>query len=274
MKLQLQKKIKKVVVQKCTFVSCVEKISIPPLKKWFRTWWVKVYKAQCRKEEKIKQGMRKVHEDLVSKGFMTKLDQMDEDQRKFIMESKFWHYHIWRIVYKADSISTPVRIVVDPTMTGLNLILAKGEKNMESISGIVTWNRTFTLAWSSDISKLYNQLHLEKESLPYSLFLYSEALDPQVEPEVWVMTRAWYGVTPTGNQASLAIEKLVNMNKEKYPESQTPLLAARYVDDITPGCYTEEQRSKQINDVTSVLSLGGFALKYVTKLGEDPPPEA
>ena len=34
---------------------------------------VKVYKTQCRKPELVKDGMKKVHQDLVEKGFMKKL---------------------------------------------------------------------------------------------------------------------------------------------------------------------------------------------------------
>ena len=90
-------------------------------------------------------------------------------------------------------------MIVDPTCTGFNLILAKGENKMSSIFDIIVRNRCRQIAWSSDISKLYNQLHLNSEALPFSLFLFNESLDPDIEPEVWVMTRAWYDITSTGN---------------------------------------------------------------------------
>ena len=43
-------------------------------------------------------------------------------------------------MYKEDSQSTPVRLVVDPTMSGLNILLAKGEKNLGKIFDILTRN--------------------------------------------------------------------------------------------------------------------------------------
>ena len=49
-------------------------------------------------------------------------------------------------------------------------------------------------------------------ALPYSLFLFHESLDPNIEPEVWVITRAWYGISSTGGQAGAAIIKLINMH--------------------------------------------------------------
>ncbi len=50
---------------------------------------LKVYKTQCAKSEMVKDGMRKVHRDLVEKGFMIKLDDMPEDKREIIMNAEF-----------------------------------------------------------------------------------------------------------------------------------------------------------------------------------------
>ena len=61
--------------------------------------------------------------------------------------------------------------------------------------------------WSSDILKLYNQLHLDISTLPYSLFLFRNSFEPNVEPEVWVMTR----ISSTGGQAGAVITKLIIM---------------------------------------------------------------
>ena len=61
------------------------------------------------------------------------------------------------------------------------------------------------------ISKLYNQFHLDISTLPYSLFLFHSALDLNTEPEVWVMTGAWYGISSTGGQAGAAVIKLIDV---------------------------------------------------------------
>ena len=144
---------------------------------------VKVYKTQCRKPDHMKDQMRKSHSELVDQGFMTKLKEMPDRIQTLLSCAPFLHYHPWRIVAKEDSISTPIRLVVDPTMTGLNLILPKGENRLGSINEILIGNRADPYAWSSDISKLYNQLHLDESALPYSLFLYSPELDPEKDPE-------------------------------------------------------------------------------------------
>ena len=38
-----------------------------------------------------------------------------------------------------------------------------------------------------------------------------DSLDPNVEPEFWVMTRAWYGISRTGGQGKAAIIKMISM---------------------------------------------------------------
>ena len=79
---------------------------------------------------KNKDNMKLVHQELVEKDFMKKLIDFDKDTQDFITNAAFNHYNPWRIVLKEDSISTPVRMVVDPTMTSFNLLLAKGENRL------------------------------------------------------------------------------------------------------------------------------------------------
>ena len=149
--------------------------------------------------------MRLTLEELVARNFMRKLSELSSSVQEQLDSASFLHYHPWRMVAKEDSISTPIRLVVDPTMTGLNLILPKGENRLGSINQILIGNRADPFSWSSDITKLYNQLHLDKSAYPYSLFLYSPEMNPNLKPDVNLMLVAWYGVTPTGSQAGHAI---------------------------------------------------------------------
>ena len=177
------------------------------------------------------------------------------------MKAPFRHYYPWRIVIKLDSLSTPFRLVVDPSMTGMNLTLAKGESKVQSLHEIILRNRTKRYAWSSDISKMYNCLHLNPSSLPYSLFLFQDEMHPTTLPDVYVMLVAWYGVVPTGNQAGYAIEVIADSASESELEAKTVLLEQRYVDDLFAGADTPETRDTQVTQVNDLLSKGGFKLK-------------
>ena len=166
---------------------------------------LRIYQAQCRKPEQVKAQVRVAINDLVNQGFMVKLSSLPTDVRQDIANAPVYHFYPWRAVYKLDSVTTPVRVVVNPTITGLNEILAKGTNMLLSIPEILTRFRSHMHAWNTDVSKLYNRLFLEPKFYPLSLFLYSESLDPNATPDTYVMLRAWYGVSSTGNQASVEI---------------------------------------------------------------------
>ena len=74
--------------------------------------------------------MRIAHSELVKRDFMTKLSELPEHLQEFIRTADFNHYYCWRVVYKEDSQSTPVRLLVDSNMSALNILLAKGEINL------------------------------------------------------------------------------------------------------------------------------------------------
>ena len=232
---------------------------------------LRVYQGQCRKPDHVKEGIRKTHQDLVSQGFIQRLCDLPPDIQQIIHDAPFQHYFPFRSVCKDDSLSTPVRLVVDPTMTGLNLCLPKGENRIAKIFDILIHGRCHHLLWSTDIGKMYNRLKVKPSSLAYQLLLFDESLDTNTPPQIWVLVSAWYGVVNTGNQASAAIEALIDLFKDDFPNAVEPLLKLRYVDDVAPGANSEEERDAQISDVANVLAKGGFPLKYVIKSGKPPP---
>ena len=230
---------------------------------------LRVYGSQCWKKPQILEGIRKAHRELVDRGFMVPMESLDPETVEFIKNAPFCHYYLWRVVNKEDSISTPVRLVVDPTMSGLNLTLAKGENLIGSLIDILLRNRVLEHAWSSDVTKLYNQLHLQKSALPYSLFLYSDDLNPNSVPVTFVMKVAWYGVVPTGNQANYALELLVQETAQEFPHAVDPFSRHHYVDDVVSGAENPGLRDEQITQSVEVLAKGGFKFKHVIRSGEE-----
>ena len=120
-------------------------------------------------------------------------------------------------------------------MSGLNILLAKGENNLGNIFDILTRNRNNQLSWAANISKLYNMLHLDYSALPFSLFLYHSSMDGSIEPDVYVMTRAWYYVVSTGAQAAVAINLLAELFSSDHPEAIEVLSKDIFVDDVNPS---------------------------------------
>ena len=233
-----------------------------------------IYKSQCRKNEATKEGIRSTHKDLIERGFMSKMDDLPEEHQKIISDAPFRHVMPWRAVYNENSFSTPVRMVVDASCTGINEILSKGQNKLQTIFEIILRSRCSKFLWSSDISKLYNQLYLSPSAYPYSLFLYHDSLDVEVPPEVYVQTRAWYGVTSTGNQSAAALSRVVRHVADTFPLAVNVIENDTYVDDIASATNDASTLEEQIQQVVSALKTGGFNVKYIITSGKAPPPEA
>ena len=126
-----------------------------------------------------------------------------------------------------------------PKLHGSQYHPCEGRKH--ALPHVLVRLRTKCAAWTTDVSKLYNMLHLTDSALLFPLFLFDPSLDSARTPKVWVMQRAWYGVTSTGNQSGVALEELASKLSESHPRAQEPLMADRYVDDIASGADSSEE---------------------------------
>ena len=227
------------------------------------------YKTQCKKSPEIKANIRKVHKDLVDKGFMVRLQDLPKEKQELISKAAFLHYFTWKSVVKVSR-STPVRLVVDPSITGLNQTLAKGSNHLNKIHDIIMRARCKPFIWTADVSKLYNCLYLNDSALPFCLFLYQQDLCDDLEPEVWVMSRAWYGVISSGGQSGNGMVQACELQPEK-PLALDVVRNDTYVDDTLSGAMTKEDVLLQISDTESALAAAGFHFKYIVHSGTSPP---
>ena len=234
----------------------------------------KIFKSVCKsKDQKTKRSLLNAMNELVEAGFIMRLEDLPIEKKKIIQEAEFQHYMPWTVAEKPSSTSTPYRFAVDATITGLNEILAKGTNNMNKIPNILALNRCMKYVWSSDITKLYNQLRLDDQALPYGLFLFSDDLDPNKPADVYVMLSAWYGVSSTSNQATSAILMLSSRLHDQFPLVKGILEKYIFVDDTFPGSNDKAIREEQIRQTRECIAYGGFKLKYVVRSGEKPDPK-
>ena len=109
------------------------------------------------------------HRQLDDQGFLVRFTDLVLEHQQLIEKADFRHYMIWTGQGKADSPSTPCRIIVYPTMSGLNLCLPKGENLLAKINEIIIKSQASKYTWATDISKMYNQLALSLSSYRYPL---------------------------------------------------------------------------------------------------------
>ena len=107
-------------------------------------------------------------------------------------------------------------------------------------------------------------------ALPFSLFLYHKSMNGSIEPDIYVMTRAEYGVVPMGAQAAVAINMLSELFSQEYPIAVEVLSKDIYVDEVNPGAETEPKCEEQNLSTQTGLRKGGLGFKYVVYNGKAP----
>ena len=232
------------------------------------------YQQQCRKDNSIKEGIRSEMQKLADSGFIAPLDSASQELQDLVEASQIQHLYPWRSVSNPSSMSTTTRVIVDPTSSFLNLILPKGEGGVACLTDILLRSRLGKYSFTSDIKKLYNNLWLNSDSIPYSLFLYHPSLDISVPPKVFYMRTAWYGVVVTAAQAAVAIRRVAKDHLDTHPMGAKTLLEQTYVDDLSSPSATIGDREETISQAVEILSKAGLSTKYIIRSHEPPPEEA
>ena len=235
---------------------------------------LKVFNQQRRKSPEIRAATVKFHQELVGKGFVVPLRSLPKSVQEDIWKAPLRHYLLWRTVFKPSSTSTPCRIVVDPSMSGLNDCLCKGVNCLNSLYMIgINW-RSNPVGFTSDIAKMYNSIKLYQSEYPFMLYLWSESLDPDENPEVFLYVTVTYGLVSSGNVTTAALRRIATIHKDEFPVAYETLVRWTYMDDISGSCTTVTDAKKTLAQVEQVVNKAGFNLKVSCVSGEDPPEKA
>ena len=235
---------------------------------------IKVFEQQTHKSEEIRKGTLKFHKEILDKGFAIKLSDLPEHDQTEITTATLLNFFTWRTMEKPMSPSTPIRMVVDPSMSGFNDTIAKGSSCLNSLYEIMVNWRTYSHVFTSDLAKMYNTVKLTKPMYRYSQYLFSENLMPGEEPEIHVMTSLFYGLKSAANICTSSLRKVASLKEADYPKGAEVLKKRTYMDDSGHGANTRENLNEIIEEIKAILPIGGFKLKVVCISGEDPPEAA
>ena len=233
-----------------------------------------ILRQQMKKPKNWKEGALQFHKELIAKNYVCKVSDLNLEQQEIIRNAKVKHYLPWRVVAKPGSVSTPYRIVTDPSVTHMNTILAKGSNSLVNLYCMLVRFRMHKYAYSFDLSKMYNTLRLLDQMLPFSLYLMSQNLDEGAQVEDYVFLTLIYGLICAGNLAIFAVHILAENFKTSEPLAHKALTDELYMDDGFSGSKSVDKVHDILDSVKRVLPAGGFKIKCTTISGEDPSPEA
>ena len=133
---------------------------------------MKVYNQKLKKLSKQPQNKEQViqsQKKLQDLGHVEFTHNLPNHLQRMLKDSPIQNFISWRVVWIANSVSTPCRLVFDVSQisnTGysLNDILAKGGNNMNKLVEIVIRWYIHKVAFHTDIQKMYNSIKLHGQN--------------------------------------------------------------------------------------------------------------
>ena len=231
---------------------------------------IKVYDSVIKSLEKSpsdREAVIKSEKKLHDLGYVDYVDNMPVETQKMINDN-LKYILPWRLNYNGNSVTTPVRIVIDGRAcpkgsVSINSTLAKGTNNMNNLAIMMIRFQCYPYVFHTDISKMYNTVLLDERHWRYQLYYWQEELKVGVPPKLKAIKTAMYGMKPSGNVAECAMRKTAELTKEMYPKAYRVIMDDMYVDDCLSGCATMEERSDVTNQLPCFLDKGGFGLKGI-----------
>ena len=166
-------------------------------------------------------------------------------------------------VFKESSTSTKLRVVFDGsalTTSGhsLNQSLMVGPTLHPSLERILLKFRTYPVALTADIAKMYREVELVARDRDFHRFLWRP--DPQQEIRDYRMTRVTFGISASPYLAVRTLQQTAVDHGQGHPEAAQHIGSSFYVDDLLAGANSVEAALQLYSDLREVLQHGGFNL--------------
>ena len=177
-------------------------------------------------------------------------------------------------VFKEGSSSTPVRLVINPSLKYkgrcLNDILMKGPNALNDLFGIQLRFRVHYYALIADISKMYHSIHTTEVEKHLRRLVFRH-LKTDEEPKVYGPTRVMFGDRPAAAISAHCIRETADIYKHIDEEASEKIKNDMYVDDLTTGTDDYERLQTLKTNITEILEKGGFQIKgFVTSYDDSP----
>ena len=217
----------------------------------------------------MKEAVLAAHDKLLSRGHVVAVEDLGVEERKVFDATPGSYVLPWSCVAKADSISTPYRVVFNAsfrTRTGesLNSVLAKGANKLPLILSLLLRFSSRRFALAADVSMAYNAVKLVPEHYRYQQYLWKEDLDDS-KPTVLMLIRTLiYGVRPSGNLTGAGFVRVAEYAQVEHPHLAKGAAVIKndtYVDDSVASFDSLEECREVANAMSEVLSFGGAAIK-------------
>ena len=166
-------------------------------------------------------------------------------------------------VTKQSSTSTKLRVVFDGSAAStsgvsLNQSLMIGPTLHPTLGAILIKFRSYPIAVTADISKMYREVSLSPQDKDLHRFLWRPT--PQDSIQDYRMTRVTFGVSASPYLAVRTLQQAATDHGEGRPGASRHILESFYVDDLLAGADTPQEAIILYHDLRAILSKAEFNL--------------
>ena len=235
------------------------KIQDPPALGESRTQAVNRAKANERsliKKDKL-ESFQQVMNEYINLGHAQQVNSPNQQPQDV-------YYMPVHAVFKESSTTTKTRAVFDASAKtssnhSLNDVLAVGPTLHPTIDKVLLRFRTYTIALSSDITKMYREVLLHEDDQPLHRFIWRP--DQTTDWLDYEMKRVTFGVASSPYLAVKALQQAAEDFGKEHIDAQWHIKNSFYVDDFLAGASTTQEAIKLYQDLTNILSKASFFLR-------------
>ena len=174
------------------------------------------------------------------------------------------YYLPMHAVFKQSSTSTKLRVVFDASCASssgasLNNILAPGPTLHPNLDIILIRFRSYRVALSADVGKMYREVMLDPEDRQLHRFLWRP--HPNQPVKSYCMNRVTFGVTSSPYVAVRTLQQTAKDFSTEDSRASYHIHKSFYVDDLLAGADTAAEAAQLYHELRSILLKGGFQLK-------------
>ncbi|XP_055585069.1 uncharacterized protein LOC129737925 [Uranotaenia lowii] len=167
-------------------------------------------------------------------------------------------------VVKQSSTTTKVRVVFDAscrTSTGrsLNDALLCGPVIQDDLRSLILRSRTRQIMLVADIEKMFRQIKVHPNDMPFQSILWRNSPDDEVE--TYELATVTYGTKPAPLLATRTLKQLAMDEGERFPQAAISLMHDVYMDDVLTGGANVSEVAELRRQLELCATSGGFCFR-------------
>lgn len=213
--------------------------------------------AKLRKDPEFKTRYSEFMREYLSLNHMEIVPDEEED----IPNQAFLPHHG---VLREESLTTKLRVVFDASSkdssgNSLNDFLEVGPKLLPEIFKILIHFRTYRIAFTADVEKMFRQILVTASHRDYQRIVWR--FEEQKPISTYHLNTVTYGTACAPYLAIKTLHKLAEDCQVENPRISKIIRENFYMDDLLCGASSPEEASKLIYELNQIMESGGFTLR-------------